>query len=202
MLTLAILGERPPMLVLLLGIVLFLSAHTVGIAGAKPELVARWGAGGYRLAYSAVSLAGLILIIYGYGLYRQTGWTQLWTPPHGLNHLTIFLMLLAMIALASTGLPGEIKRRLKHPMLVAVKIWAFGHLLVNGDVGSIVLFGSFLAWAVIDRISLKRREPSAGQDIKPGWVVNDWAALGVGAAAWAIFGFALHPWLIGVSVWG
>ena len=190
------------MLVLIVGLVLFLGVHSATILGIKPQLVQKHGAQTYKLGYTGVSLAGLVLIIYGFGLYRQTAWMQVWTPPRGMNHLAILLMLFAMIALASTYLPGEIKRRLKHPMLVAVKIWALAHLLANGDLGSMVLFGSFLAWAVVLRIVLKRTQPGAGMDIAPGWVANDWKAAGIGVAVWAVFGFLLHPLLIGVSVLG
>ena len=190
------------MFVLILGLIVFLGAHSLAIAGVKAGLTARLGAGTYKLASTAASLVGLALIIYGYVLYRRTGWIDVWTPPHGINHLSVLLMLAAMIALMSSFFPGEIKRRLKHPMLVAVKIWALAHLLANGDLGSILLFGSFLAWAVVDRISLKRRQPEAGLAIAPGWRTNDWLAVGVGAAVWLVFGYFLHPLLIGVAAIG
>ena len=195
-------AKARPMLVLLLGLVLFLGVHSATILGVKPGLVGKYGAQSYKLGYAAVSLTGLVLVIYGFGLYRRTAWTQLWTPPRGMNHLAILLMLFAMIALASAWFPGEIKRRLKHPMLVAVKIWALAHLLANGDLGGTILFGSLLAWAVILRIVLKRTQPAAGLDIAPGWAMNDWLAAGIGVAVWAVFGFVLHPWLIGVPVLG
>ena len=190
------------MLVLAIGIVLFLGVHSAAIAGRRDTLAARFGEPGFKLGYTALSLIGLALIIYGFGQYRANAWQQVWTPPRGMNHLAIALMLPAMISLAASGLPGELKRRLKHPMLLAVKIWALAHLLANGDLGGMLLFGAFLAWAVVDRISLKKRQPAAGADIAPGWGRNDALAAGIGIAAWALFGFVLHPWLIGVSVWG
>ena len=198
-------SSRPkarPMLVLLLGLVLFLGVHSATILGVKPGLVAKYGAQSYKLGYTAASLVGLVLIVYGFGLYRQTAWTQVWTPPRGMSHLAILLMLFAMIALATTWLPGEIKRRLKHPMLVAVKIWALAHLLANGDLGGMILFGALLAWAVALRIVLKRAQPGARMAIAPGWAANDWLAVGAGMAVWAAIVLYLHRALIGVSVLG
>jgi len=193
-------GDEMGLVILVLGLVLFLGAHTVPTSPARrAALVGRFGAGGYKGLFTAASLAGVALIAIGFGLYRQSGYIPVWTPPRGMSHLTLLLMWPALIAFASSGLPGEIKRRLKHPMLVGTKIWALAHLLANGDLGSILLFGSFLAWAVYDRISVKRREPAAGAGIPPGFGRNDVVAILVGTVLWGGL-ILLHPWLIGVPV--
>ena len=143
---------------LIAGLVLFLGVHTLTtLREMRAGLVERLGPGLYKGIYSLVSLIGFVLIVLGYKAYRAAGYIDVWTPPTGMRHLTILLMWPAMICLVAAYVPGEIKRRLKHPMLVAVKIWALAHLLSNGDLGSIILFGSFLGWAVYDRISVKRR---------------------------------------------
>ncbi len=136
----------------------------------------------------------------GYKAYRAAGYIDVWTPPTGMRHLTILLMWPAMICLVAAYVPGEIKRRLKHPMLVAVKIWALAHLLSNGDLGSIILFGSFLGWAVYDRISVKRRVDANGPAVTPGGRRNDVVAVVAGTILWVLFMFVLHPLLIGVPV--
>lgn len=194
------------MLILILGLVLFLGAHLFTIArGPRAALVARIGEGRYKGLYSLVSLAGIVLIAHGFGLYRRDGWVQLWYPPVWTKHLALLLVWAAFISLAAAYLPGRIKRTLKHPMITAVKIWALAHLLANGDLGALLLFGSFLAWGVIARISLKRRPDEVRQHGGPvaepaGWR-NDAIAVVVGTAAFFVFARWLHPWLIGVAVW-
>ncbi len=188
------------LLTMLLGLALFLGAHTLPtMVERRAALVGRMGEGGYKGAFSLASLAGIVLISIGYGLYRQGGYIPIWTPPRGMSHLTLLLMWPALIAFVAAYLPGEIKRRLKHPMLVGVKIWALAHLLANGDLGSMILFGTILAWAVYDRISVKKRQPLAGSGIAPGFGRNDVIAILIGTAAWGLL-IKLHPWLIGVPV--
>jgi uncharacterized membrane protein len=188
------------LLTMILGLALFLGAHSLPtMVDRRAALLGRLGEGGYKGAFSMASLAGLVLIAIGYGLYRQSGYIQLWTPPRGLSHLTLLLMWPALIAFVAAYLPGEIKRRLKHPMLVGVKIWAFSHLIANGDLGSLILFGAILAWAVYDRISVKKRQPDAGAGIPKGFGRNDVIAILIGTAAWGLL-IKLHPWLIGVPV--
>ncbi|MHB2169252.1 NnrU family protein [Alsobacter sp. R-9] len=187
------------LLVMIVGLALFLGAHSVPtLVTTRQSLVGRLGEGGYKGAFTLASIVGIVLIAWGFGLYRQGGYVQLWTPPRGLSHLTVLLMWPALVALFAQR-PGEIKRRLKHPMLVGVKIWAFAHLLANGDLGSLILFGSLLAWAVYDRISVKRRQPDAGKDIPPGFGRNDVIAIVAGTVAWGAL-IKLHPWFIGVPV--
>jgi uncharacterized membrane protein len=185
---------------LILGIVLFLGAHSfTTFRPRRAAVIARVGEGPYKGLYSLVALAGFALIVHGFGRYRAHDWVQLWTPPHGLHHLTILLMWFAFVALAASGKqPGRIRGWLRHPMLVAVKIWALAHLLANGDLGGVILFGSFLAWAVYDRIAVKRRG-DAGAPRVASFTRADAIALGGGTIAYVAMIF-LHPWLIGVSV--
>ncbi|GJD94199.1 NnrU family protein [Methylobacterium iners] len=198
------------MLILILGLVLFLGTHSFSMLRARRAgLIGEVGEGRYKLGYTLLSLAGLVLIGYGFGLYRQEGYITLWNPPVWTRHLSLLLTVLAFIVLASAYLPGRIRSFAKHPMLLAVKIWATAHLLANGDLGSILLFGGFLAWAVIARISAKRRALTAGQVVSQhggevaapaGWR-NDAIAIVVGTVVWFAFARYLHPLLIGVAAW-
>ena len=192
------------MTLLLIGLLLFLGTHAFTMArGPRAGLVARLGPGLYKVGYSLVSVLGIALIAVGYGQYRANGYIAVWDPPVWTRHLALFLIWFAFVALAAAYLPGRIKARLKHPMLAGVKIWALAHLLANGDLGSILLFGSFLAWAVAARISTKRRDevvPHGGPAAHPAGWRNDILALAIGTVAYLAFAFWLHPWLIGVAV--
>jgi uncharacterized membrane protein len=192
------------MTLLILGLVLFIGTHAFTMArGARSGLVARVGEGPYKILYTLLSLAGIVLICVGYGQYRANGYVPAWDPPVWTRHLALLLVWFAFVAFAAAYLPGHIKARIKHPMLAGVKIWAFAHLLANGDLGSMLLFGSFLAWAVAARISVKRRDevvPHGGPAGPPAGWRNDVLALAVGTAAYLAFAFWLHPWLIGVAV--
>ena len=131
--------------VLIAGLAVFIGAHVfVTRRAARAAVIARIGEGPYKGLFSLVSLAGLALIVIGFALYRRTGWIEVWTPPVWTRYVAIPLVWLAFICVAAAYFPGDIKRRLKHPMLVGVKLWALAHLLANGDLGSIVLFGSLL----------------------------------------------------------
>jgi uncharacterized membrane protein len=149
-----------------------------------------------------VSLVGLVLIVWGFAHYRATGWIEVWSPPSSLKHLTTALMLPAVILVVAAYIRGRIYTAVKHPMLSGVKLWAFGHLLANGDLGGIILFGSFLGWAVFDRISLKRRTDTGGPPIPVGGITNDLIAVAVGIVAYLALAFAFHPVVIGVPVIG
>jgi uncharacterized membrane protein len=149
-----------------------------------------------------VSLAGLLLIGWGFAQYRATGWIDVWYPPHWMRHVVVLLMWPASICVVAAYIPGDIKRTLKHPMLVGVKLWALAHLLSNGDLGSIVLFGSVLAWAVFDRISLKRRSDPGGPPIPVGGRRNDYIAIAVGTLLYLALGFVFHPLVVGVPAFG
>jgi uncharacterized membrane protein len=192
------------MTLLLIGLLLFLGTHAFTMArGQRAGLVARLGPGPYKVGYSLLSVLGIALIAFGYGQYRANGYIPVWDPPAWTRHLALLLVWLAFVALAAAYLPGRIKARLKHPMLAGVKIWALAHLLANGDLGSILLFGSFLAWAVAARISAKRRDevvPHGGPAAHAAGWRNDILALVIGTVAYLAFAFWLHPWLIGVAV--
>jgi uncharacterized membrane protein len=191
------------LLVMILGLVLFFAAH---VFTTKRELrastIARLGEGTYKILYSLVSLVGLALIVWGFGHYRATGWIDVWYPPKAMKHITVALMLPAVILVVASYLRGRIYATLKHPMLAGVKLWAAAHLLANGDLGSIILFGSFLGWAVYDRISLKHRKDSGAPPIPVGGVTNDLIAVVVGIVAYLALAFAFHPVVIGVPVVG
>jgi uncharacterized membrane protein len=143
-----------------------------------------------------------VLIVWGFAHYRATGWIDVWYPPKALKHLAAALMLPAVILVVAAYIRGRIYTALKHPMLDGVKLWATAHLLANGDLGSIILFGSFLAWAVFDRISLKRRADPGAPPIPVGGPGNDLIAVAVGIVAYLALAFAFHPVVIGVPVFG
>ena len=187
------------MLVLILGLVLFLGIHSVRIfaADVRKAQIAKGGEQRWKGIYSLVSLAGLVVLIWGYSLARPDA-AILYEPPVWMKHINALLMLVALIALMASQFPaGKIKAALKHPMLVAVKLWAVGHLLSNGDLASILLFGSFLAWAVLDRISVKRRG-DMGTTIA-GPLSNDIAPVVIGLVLYGLLVWKGHAWLFGVS---
>jgi uncharacterized membrane protein len=188
--------------ILILGLIIFIGSHVfVSLRGHREKLIARIGELPYKGGFSLVSILGLVLIVYGFALYRRTGYTPLWTPPDFLRHVSEALMWPAFVLLAAAYIPGNIKRALKHPMLAGVKFWAFAHLISNGDLGGIVLFGSILAWAVYDRISLKGRADPGGPKIPVGGWKNDAVAVVVGTLIYLAVGFVFHP-LAGVPVFG
>ena len=189
---------------MILGLVLFFGAHTL-TAQRKMRAQMVSAIGGehvYKIVYSLVSLIGLALIVWGFAHYRATEWVQIWTPPTFLKHLNIALMLPAVILVVAAYIRGRIYATVKHPMLAGVKLWAFGHLLANGDLGGIILFGSFLGWAVFDRISLKHRADAGGPPIPVGGPTNDLIAVAVGVVAYLALAFAFHPIVMGIPVVG
>lgn len=192
------------MLVLILGLVLFLGMHAVTMKrDLRAQLIERFGAGGYRGLYSAVSILGFLLLIYGYGLQRAAGYTVVWDPPVWTRHLALLLNLPIFILLGVGKRPSWLLSRVKHPMLLAVKIWATAHLLANGDLGSMLLFGGFLAWAVMARISTKRRPEEIARSAAMANVAfgrRDVIAIVAGLALYVVFALWLHPLLIGVPV--
>jgi uncharacterized membrane protein len=190
------------MLILILGLALFLGMHAFTMArGPRAQLVGRLGENGYKGVYTLVSLAGFVLIIWGYGVYRASGYIPVYNPPFWFGHIALLLNLPIFVLLAASKSGGMIEAVVKHPMLLAVKTWAAAHLLSNGDLGSILLFGGFLAWAVMARISLKRRAGVQATPKPAGFTQRDWIALGAGLALWFVFARWLHAWLIGVSAW-
>ena len=191
------------LLVLILGLILFFGVHTLTIQRKlRAQAIAAVGEGGYKIGYSLASVAGLVLIVWGFGQYRAAGMIPVWEPPTAMKHITVALMLPAVILVVASYLRGRIYATLKHPMLAGVKLWAAAHLLANGDLGSIILFGSFLAWAVYDRISLKSRSDAGAPPIPVGGPGNDLIAIAVGLVAYLALAFAFHPVVIGVPVMG
>jgi len=188
--------------ILTIGLVVFIGGHVfVSLRDQRAELIRRLGEGPYKGLFSLMSLVGLVLVIYGFSRYRSDGLIPVWSPPAFLRHITEALMWPAFVFVVAAYIPGKIKSWLKHPMLVGVKLWAFAHLLVNGDFGGIVLFGSILGWAVYDRISLKRRADAGGPAIPVGGATNDMIALIVGTLIYLAVGFVFHP-LAGLPVFG
>lgn len=190
------------MIYLLAGLVLFFGCHAVTMKRElRGTMIDQLGAGGYKGLYSLVSVVGLALIIYGYGEARFEGAPQLYEPPVWLKHLAYLLLLPVFVCLIAAYVPGRIKSALKHPMLVAVKLWALSHLLVNGDLASVLLFGSFLVYAVVDRISLKRRvvDGAGGPPAVNLGAAGDIVVIVGGLALYGLFVWKLHLWLIGVA---
>jgi uncharacterized membrane protein len=190
------------MTLLFLGLIVFLGTHAFSMArGPRGRLVAAIGEWPYKGAYTVLSLLGIVLIVQGFGAYRAGAWINVWYPPIFTKHLALLLTLPIFVLFLAAYLPGRIKAATKHPMLLSVKIWAASHLLSNGDLGGMLLFGGFLAWAVMARISLKRRTEGSILDAIPSKPVNDIIALAGGLALWVVFVFWLHPAFIGVAVW-
>lgn len=185
---------------LVLGLIIFLGAHSVRIVADswRTRMVARLGALPWKGLYSLVSLLGLGLIVWGFGLARQQP-IQLWTPPVAMRHLASLLTLGSFILLVAAYVPANhIKARWHHPMVLAVKVWALAHLLANGNVAHIVLFGSFLAWAVLDFVAARRRDRSTGAQYPSGTARGTGITVILGVAAWVVVALWLHGLLIGV----
>jgi uncharacterized membrane protein len=191
------------LLVMIAGLVLFLGVHTLTTRrDLRGSFIATLGDNGYKIGYALLALAGLALIVWGFAHYRAAGMINLWYPPKFAKHITVALMLPAVILVVASYIRGRIYSALKHPMLAGIKLWAAAHLLANGDLGSIILFGAFLAWAVFDRISLKRRADAGAPPIPVGGLSNDLIAVAVGFVAFLALAFAFHPVVIGVAVMG
>jgi uncharacterized membrane protein len=186
-----------------LGLVLFLGIHSVSIAAPawRDEQIRQRGEGIWKGLYSVVSVVALVLLIYGYGQARQAP-IQLYTPPTALRHLALLLMLPVFPLFLAAYLPGRIQRTARHPMLLSVKLWATAHLLANGTLADVLLFGGFLVWAIADRISVKRRAVQHQVPGAPPGALNDVIALVGGLVVYAAFLFWVHVWLIGVSPLG
>ncbi len=190
------------MLLLCLCLLFFFATHSLRVIapGFRAGMVSRLGEGPWKGVYSLVSVVAITLIVYSFGQARQvTG--MLYYPPIWMSHITILLMLFAMICLVASCLPaGHIVTKTKHPLILALKIWALSHLLANGETSSVIFFGSFLAWGVIMRISLKRRE-RAGEVVTRPFVSAryDIIAVVLGVVLWAAFIWKLHEWLTGVQ---
>jgi uncharacterized membrane protein len=186
--------------VLLLGLVLFLGVHSVSIVNDawRNRMAAKMGEWGWQGLYALVSIAGFVLIVWGYGLARHNP-VVLYVPPAWLHPVAIVLLVPVFPLLLAAYLPGRIQTLVRHPMLLATQLWAFAHLLANGMLADVLLFGGFLAWAVLDRLSMMRRTQRPIPHLPPGRA-NDLIAVAGGLALYAAFIFWLHGWLIGVPL--
>jgi uncharacterized membrane protein len=192
------------MSILILGLIVFLGAHSTRIVADDWRTVQRkrLGEGAWQGIYSLVSLLGFGLIVWGFGLARQEP-LVLWTPPAAMRHVAALLNLIAFVLLAAAYVPrNAIKSRLHHPMLLGVKTWALAHLLANGRLADLVLFGAFLAWAVVCYIAAKKRDRAAAMQYPAGTAAATAGTVVVGIALWALFAFWLHGVLIGVRPFG
>jgi uncharacterized membrane protein len=192
------------MTILILGLIVFLGAHSTRIVADDWRTVQRkrLGEGAWKGIYSLVSLLGFGLIVWGFGLARQEP-LVLWTPPAAMRHVAALLNLIAFVLLAAAYVPrNAIKSRLHHPMLLGVKTWALAHLLANGRIADLVLFGAFLAWAVVCYIAAKKRDRAAATQYPPGTAAATAGTAVVGIVLWALFAFWLHGVLIGVRPFG
>lgn len=196
--------RRMQMLLLVLGLALFLGTHLLPTApGLRKSVAARLGDNGYKGLFTLLSLVGVSLIVIGYGQARMLsagGNPVLWDPPVWTKHIAFLLMLPSLILFVAAYVPSRIRTAAKHPMLAAIKFWALAHLLANGDVASLLLFGSFLAWAVFDRISVKRRAALGPLGDRTGGLAGDLTVVALGTAIWAFFLFGGHYLLFGVPL--
>lgn len=191
------------MLILVIGLIVILGIHLLPTNTAlRNGLVERFGAQTFKLGFSLISLIGFAVIVYGfYKLQMMPGKNpQIWDPPLWLRHVTLFLMLPAMIFLVASQIPSRVRTALKHPMLLAIKTWALAHLLANGDLASMLIFASFLAFAVFDMISVKKRAALGPLGDRSGGLMNDVVVIGLGVALYVVFVLWAHEWLIGVRL--
>ncbi|HSM20032.1 MAG TPA: NnrU family protein [Hyphomicrobiales bacterium] len=187
------------MSILVLGLIILLGIHSLPMAPAlRDRLRQPLGETGYKAVVGIVSLVGLVLIVWGYGLARAVP-VVVWDPPVWTRHVAALLMVFSFILVVAAYIPGRIREKLRHPMLAGVKLWAFAHLIANGTLADIVLFGVILIWAIVDRISLKRREVAGLVTVTGGPPRNDAIAVVVGLVVYVLFAFWLHEWLIGVA---
>jgi uncharacterized membrane protein len=189
---------------LVLGLVIFLGTHSVRIFAEswRGARIAAMGLNAWKGVYSVVSILGFVLLVWGYGVARGAP-VILYSPPVWTKHVAALLTIPAFILLAAAYVPGtRIKRAVGHPMVAGVKSWAFAHLLANGTVADVVLFGAFLVWAIADYIAARRRDRAAGTVYVVGPITRDVTAVVVGLIAWAAFAFWLHGALIGVRPFG
>jgi uncharacterized membrane protein len=190
------------MSILILGLILFLGAHSVRVfaEGWRSAQIARGGEARWKGVIGVASLVGFGLIVWGFGLARNQP-VMLWSPPVWTRHVAGLLMLLAFVLLVAAYVPGNaLKARLGHPMVLAVKVWALAHLLANGNLGDVVLFGSFLVWAVLN-FRAARRRPAEGPAV-PVSGARTGLVVVIGVVAWAVFAFWAHGWLFGVKPFG
>jgi uncharacterized membrane protein len=166
--------------------------------GWRTRTIARVGERTWKGVYSVLSIAGFVLLVWGYGQARGAS-AALYDPPLYLRHATALLMLVSLVLVIAAYVPrNHIKATVGHPMLAGVKLWAFAHLLSNGRLADVLLFGAFLAWAVADFVAARRRDRAAGTVYAAGKASRTAITVAAGAAAWAALAYGLHSWLIGV----
>jgi uncharacterized membrane protein len=192
------------MTALILGLVVFLGIHSARIVaeGPRQAFIAQRGANAWKGLYTAISLAGFALLVWGYGQARQQP-VVLWATPTGLRHASTLLTLISFVLLAAAYVPRNgIKARVHHPMTVGVKVWAFAHLIANNTLADVLLFGGFLAWSIATFAAARRRDRANGTTYAPGTVSGTAITVVVGVVAWIVFALWLHGPLIGVRPFG
>lgn len=184
---------------LILGLLLFLGVHSTRVfaEGWRTATIARIGEGPWKGLYTVLSIAGFVLLLWGYGQARQQ--VPLWDPPAFMRYVTALLMLPGFVLLVAPYVPRNgIKAKLHHPQVLSVKLWAFAHLLSNGDLADVLLFGGFLAWAILSFTAARKRDRAAGKVYPAGTLQGTIVCVITGLAIYAAFVMGLHTWLIGV----
>jgi uncharacterized membrane protein len=189
---------------LIFGLVLFLGVHSMRIfaEGWRTETRIRVGENAYKGVYSLLSIVGFGLIVWGFGIVRENP-VMLWMPAKGMRHAASLLTLISFVLLAAAYVPSNaFKARFHHPMVLGIKFWALAHLLANGSVAHMVLFGAFLAWAVADFIAARKRDRAQDIHYPAGSNVGTLITVAAGVGAWTLFAFVLHGLLIGIRPFG
>jgi uncharacterized membrane protein len=192
------------MTLLILGLIVFLGAHSLRIFADswRRAQIARLGEGPWKGLYSLASIVGFVLLVWGFGRARADT-LVLWQPPFWTHYLAAIFTLAAFVLVTAAYVPGtRIKGALHHPMILGIKAWAFGHLIANGTLADVVLFGSVLVWAIVDFAASRRRDRAAGTVYPAGTLARDAIAIAIGVVTWAVFAFYLHGWWIGVRPFG
>ena len=192
------------MLYLVLGLLLFLGVHSVRIVADswRTRMIERTGLYPWKGIYTLLSLAGFALLVWGYGEARQVP-VILYDPPLFTRHLAALLVLIAFVLVAAAYVPGNhIKAMVGHPMYAGIKVWAFAHLLSNGRLADVILFGAFLIWSIAGFIAARRRDRRAGTVYPAGVAALSALTAIAGFVLWAVFAFWAHRWLIGVGPFG
>ena len=193
-------GLESAMTWLILGLLLFIGIHSTRVFGERwrTATIARIGEGPWKGLYSVISIAAFILLVWGYGQARQQ--MPLWDPPAFMRHATALLMLPVFVLFVAAYVPRNgIKAKLHHPQVLSVKLWAFAHLLSNGNLADVLLFGGFLAWAILSFAAARKRDRAAGKVYPAGTLQGTVVCVVVGLAVYAAFVMGLHKWLIGVA---
>jgi uncharacterized membrane protein len=189
---------------LILGLVLFLGLHSTRIfaEGWRTSMIAKMGAMPWKGLYSVLSIASFVLLVWGYARARENP-VLIWSPPEAMRHVAAPLVLIAFILFVATYVPRNwFKAKLHHPQMLSIKTWAFAHLLANGTLVDIILFGSFLVWAALGFRAARQRDRVNGTVYAPATAQGTIIAIVAGTVAWAAFAFWLHGWLIGVRPFG